>query len=354
MTARGSVTRTAVGRWLPPRARQLRGVGGALSRTAPFAGLVAALERVGGSRAGTLAVLTYHRVAEPDDRPDLDPALISATPAAFAEQMAFLAVSRPVVHLEDVLAARRGRAELRAGAVMITFDDAYTDFATNAWPVLRRLGLPVTLFVPTAYPAAPSRAFWWDRVHQAVMSTRKRAVETPFGRLTFGSPRARANAVATLRGALAALPNAEALLAVARLESVLEAPPPAPAVLSWDELRRLRDEGVSVAPHTRTHPLLHRVPPTAAREEIVGSVADLTRELGSSPPALAYPGGGLSDDAVAAADDAGIELAFTTERGLNEVDGCDWLRLRRVNVGRRSNVPLIRAQLLAMAGAVRR
>jgi hypothetical protein len=44
---------------------------------------------------------------------------------------------------------------------------------------------------------------------------------------------------------------------------------------------------------------------------------------------------------------AGFEIAFTTARGSNDPHGADWLRLRRINVGRRSAVPAIRAQLLS-------
>ena len=47
----------------------------------------------------------------------------------------------------------------------MTFDDAYCDFADHAWPVFRRLGVPVTLFVATEYPDHPDRAYWWDRLH---------------------------------------------------------------------------------------------------------------------------------------------------------------------------------------------
>ncbi len=38
-----------------------------------------------------LSVLTYHRVAEVDETPHLNPGLISASPAMFAEQMEILA-----------------------------------------------------------------------------------------------------------------------------------------------------------------------------------------------------------------------------------------------------------------------
>ncbi len=320
------------------------------ARSRAFAELVSLLERVDRSRDRLLATLTYHRVADPGDRPELDPALVSASPDEFETQLEALLERRPVVDLDAVLAASRGDGELPAGAVLLTFDDAYRDFAEHAWPVLRRLGLPVTLFVPTAYPGDPERAFWWDRVHQAVSATDADGVATPVGRLPLGSAREREAAVAVLRRELSALPHAEALGAVDRLVAELGGRTPTKTVLGWDELRRLAAEGVTLAPHTRTHPLLNRVSEQVVRDELAGSAVDLVRELGSVPPVLAYPGGGLSDEVVRIAAETGYELAFTTGRGLNDLDRSDLLRLRRINVGRRSSSALIRAQLLGWAG----
>jgi len=125
-------------------------------------------------------------------------------------------------------------------------------------------------------------------------------------------------------------------------------------VLDWDELRQLAAEGVTLAPHTRDHPLLDRVDLERAEAEITGSLEDLERETGSvASPArvLAYPSGAHGGSAVEAARRAGMTLAMTTKRGGNDLRRADRLRLRRINVGGRASVPLIRAQL-AWAGTL--
>ena len=60
----------------------------------------------------------YHRVAHHDERPDLHPALLSATPPAFDEQVEYLASTGRVVSLEDVVSAFRGESALAAGAIL--------------------------------------------------------------------------------------------------------------------------------------------------------------------------------------------------------------------------------------------
>ena len=57
----------------------------AVTGTPAFGGVVRALEAVDRDRPDILPVLTYHRVAEPDD--DHYPGLISASPAAFGDQV---------------------------------------------------------------------------------------------------------------------------------------------------------------------------------------------------------------------------------------------------------------------------
>jgi peptidoglycan/xylan/chitin deacetylase (PgdA/CDA1 family) len=118
------------------------------------------------------------------------------------------------------------------------------------------------------------------------------------------------------------------------------------AVLGWDDLRGLASEGVALAAHSRTHPMLDRLDPRAHEGEIAGSLSDLAAETGASPPAFAYPGGGVDSAVVRGLETCGVRVAFTTQRGGNDLRHADWLRLRRINVGRQSSLALVRAQLL--------
>lgn len=295
------------------------------------AGLAArAADRVVRRRDGLLHVLTYHRVT---DEGGVPPGILSARPAAFARQLELLAARYRPVALADVLAAREEGRPLPRRAVLVTFDDAYEDFAEHAWPALRRLGIPATLFVPTAFPGDPARSFWWDRLHGALVAA-------------YGEERGRAEYRRERDRIKAGGPEREA----AELERLLaELPSPAalPRVLGWPELRRLAAEGVTLAPHTRTHPRLGVLPAGEAEAEVRGSLDDLERELRApAPPALAYPAGSVSAAAVRAAARCGIRVAFAGGSGVNDLWHADWLRLARINVGARTDADVLRARLL--------
>jgi peptidoglycan/xylan/chitin deacetylase (PgdA/CDA1 family) len=317
------------------------------ARGKAFAWLVAGLERAARAHPDLLAVLTYHRVDDPSASPLLYPGLISAQPAEFEEQMGFLASQCRPISLTDLRAARRGEARLEPRSVLVTFDDGYRDFAEHAWPILKRQGIPVTLFVPTAYPGDPDKAFWWDRLYGALVSAGPRGpVATSAGELPLATEADRLQAFRRLRGHLQALSHEEAMRLVDEVCAALAAPAPESAVLGWPELRALAADGVALAPHSRSHPLLDRLPRKEVRDEIVGSLEDLESEIGVAPPVFAYPGGAQDAYVADILEEAGFELAFATARGTNDVRRTDWLRLRRINVGRASGVPLIRAQLL--------
>ena len=346
---------------MPDRLRRIAAAAG----RGPVADVAARIvDRALPRRPGSLTILTYHRVDEPSARPDLMPSLVSATPADFGSQIALVARDFDAVSLTDVLDALDDPRRLPRRAVLVTFDDGYRDFATNAWPVLREASVPATLFVATAFSDDPRRPFWWDRLWSAVAGAESGTFETPVGPLPVGRDAARTT-VARLRTWLKDLDHDAVLLEVDRIVEGLGSRPadgadgdPAaslpPAVLDWDELRRLAGEGVTLAPHTRHHPLLDRVALDRAVAEIKGSLADLERETGSiatAPAVLAYPSGAAGESAVEAARRAEMRLAMTTRRGGNDLRRDDPLRLDRINVGGRSSVPLIRAQL-AWAGSL--
>ena len=341
------------------RARRLAAAAG----RGPIADVAARIvDRALPRRRGSVTILTYHRVDEVSARPDLTPSLISATPRDFEAQVALVGRDFDPVSLDDLLAALDGGQPLPRRAVLVTFDDGYRDFAANAWPILRHASVPATLFVATAFTGDPALRFWWDRLWTAVAAADPGTIETPVGPLPVGSDDARAT-VARLRTWLKDLDHDAVLYEVDGLveklrrdtsgESAESAVPP-PSVLDWDELRQLATDGVTLAPHTRHHPLLDRVALDRAVDEISGSLADLERETGAIsavPAVLAYPSGAAGASAVEAARRAAIRLAMTTERGGNDLRRTDRLRFRRINVGGRSSVPLIRAQL-AWAGSL--
>jgi peptidoglycan/xylan/chitin deacetylase (PgdA/CDA1 family) len=281
-----------------------------------------------------LQTLLYHRVEPPrTGRPDLAPDLVSASPDLFERHLRHLARYYSPVGADEVLAAVNGRHGLPSRAVLVTFDDGYRDFGDFAWPLLKQYGIPCVLFVSTAYATDPARLFWWDALWQMVSRSREqrlRLLATDALPLVSEDARWRAYVIAAewLKRQSEAL-RRETLM---RLPSDLGVQPSltyGPAVLSWKELQVLARDGLSVAPHSRTHELLDQVEPGTLRCEVSGARDDVTRQMGSCPPLFAYPNGNFNARAVGALTEAGYQAAFTTVGGLDQLPVRQPLLLRR-------------------------
>jgi peptidoglycan/xylan/chitin deacetylase (PgdA/CDA1 family) len=81
-------------------------------------------------------------------------------------------------------------------------------------------------------------------------------------------------------------------------------------LLTWDELKALRDLGWEIGSHSHRHA---RRPPY---EDLAESAETLERRLGVRPTALAYPYGAYDEATLEAARRAGFRCAATTKSGL--------------------------------------
>ena len=254
--------------------------------------------------------------------------------------------------MAEVLEAVEGGPSLPKRSVLITFDDAYVDFAEHAWPILQSLLLPATLFVPTAYASDPHRAFWWDRLYCAFKNTTSRELRgTALGALSLRTLEERNRELRNLQDHVTTLPHAEGMELVDEVCTRLGAiTMDSRSVLSWDQLRDLKKQGLTLGSHTRTHPITTQLPPEQIRPEVSGSQQDLRSETGSVLPIFCYPNGDHDDVTTGILKDEKIVLAFTTLAGGNELDKADLLRLRRTDIRPRTSLPIFHFRLLT-AGA---
>ncbi|HEU5105425.1 MAG TPA: polysaccharide deacetylase family protein [Solirubrobacterales bacterium] len=102
-------------------------------------------------------------------------------------------------------------------------------------------------------------------------------------------------------------------------------------VAGWDEIRSLAAAGVAIGSHTRHHRRLSQLGAAEREVELVGSLAELREQVSGAVAVLAYPNGDHDDAVCAATEEAGYELAYTTEKGRNDAS-TDEYRLRRVSV----------------------
>lgn len=225
-----------------------------------------------GARGSRLLILCYHSVSE--DWPDVG----SVSPAALEHQVGHL--------LRRGYTPRTLSAALAAGTgqrmLVVTFDDAFRSVLDHALPILRRLGVPATLFVPTDYVSAGAPLDW--------------------------------SSLGRWRGT--------------SWEDELRC-------MSWEGARRLLRAGWEIGSHTCSHPRLTDLDHRSLEAELTRSRQACEEELQQACRSIAYPFGAHDDRVVAATAAAGYaEAATLGGRLLEPVCRDDPLRLSRQGVYR--------------------
>ena len=179
-----------------------------------------------------LTIVMYHSVHPM-------PAPHSVSPEAFLRHITFIKENYALCALGEIERFLLDEND-QERKVVITFDDAYTNFIESAFPILKRLNVPCTMFVPTGYIGGSNE---WDAIYNAA---------------------------------------------------------PLRRVMGADQLRDLAKEGlVEFGSHTVDHVRLGSLPRKEMERQVVESKRRLEDVLGRSVVSFSYPYGQLGDYSVA-------------------------------------------------------
>ncbi len=207
-----------------------------------------------------LPILMYHKIGNPPEGSKLKKLWVSTD--MFRRQMDYLKRHHynPVT-FTDLYNHWDGIKPLPANPMVITFDDGYKNNFELALPILKEFGFRATLFVVV------QTVGWDNKWHDPASETR--------------------------------IP-----------------------MVSWDELKGLRDAGWEIGSHTMNHPRLTRLELKEATLEMEKSRRTIEEFLGTAPDTFAYPYGDGEDSVVLrdAAKKAGYRVAVGVHAGLWSVE----------------------------------
>jgi peptidoglycan/xylan/chitin deacetylase (PgdA/CDA1 family) len=108
-------------------------------------------------------VLMYHHIEEKGTAKKNNQQYLNVEPEIFKKQMSYLKEKGySTIFPGDIVIFFDNGVALPTKAVMITLDDAYEDNYTNAFPVLKELGLKATIFTPTGLIQNPEYLNWQE------------------------------------------------------------------------------------------------------------------------------------------------------------------------------------------------
>lgn len=267
-------------------------------------------------------VLGYHRVVE-DFASVADsemPSMLTST-HMFERHLDCIGCHFRFVTLDDIGAHLLSGKPFEEPVAAVTFDDGYADNYEQAYPVLKRKGIPAAVFVVTDLIGRP---FWQvhDKLYHLVAK----------GFATWDDPRrelcglmsalgvstesltreAARTPLMTVSALLPELPMAD----VRRVMDSLEANVGngfyhIPRTLTWAELQEMHRGGITIGSHTKNHVSLPMESAATVADELEGSRHALESRLGGPITHFAYPGGQFTQPIVQAVVTAGYQFAYT-------------------------------------------
>jgi peptidoglycan/xylan/chitin deacetylase (PgdA/CDA1 family) len=310
-------------------------------------------------------VLTYHRVLSDDARARSwsHPAII-VSPETFERQMRLLSRWFTVLRLSEFESHLKSRSPFKTASCLVTFDDGWRETYTEAWPVLRRLRMPATVFLPVTYIGSDD-VFWQEHLGRLLCQVWQFARQGPDERrvatellsgsgfegvLDLQSDAVKETIIDLVRAKKSDTgwtPGA----ALDRLEKLSQndAASEIDRFLTWDQVLEMSADDISFGAHGETHRMLTSLPRTEVDRELRVARQKLTEKLRNEISAVSYPNGSWSPAVAAAAAEAGFTSGFSMRRGPVSVDD-DQFVLRRVNIfdDVTSNTPMFLARLLGV------
>ena len=275
------------------------------------------------------AIILYHGVTDRTDGPDIQNYRRKhLSVPAFRKQIAFLKRNFRIVPLDELMANLHAHRPLQRLA-SITFDDGYQNNFRVAWPILKELGVPFTVFVVTDF-IENCEPLWMDRLEFSIGKSDapnvKIAIAGGDREFPLRTREEKIRADLELRSCLKRVPDS---MRRELIEQIVEQTgvdmrswpgfEPDYAPLSWKELREMVDSGLAdVGAHTKTHAILTRLDPHDARAELSASKRIIEERLARPCGLFAYPNGqpgDFDDITTRLVREAGFEGALTTVMG---------------------------------------
>ncbi len=227
--------------------------------------------------------------------------------------------------------------------VVFTVDDGYRDFYLNAFDAFKRFDFPATVFITSDF-IERRLFFWWDMIEFSFQNTCNENIDLVsigMGTADISTPQEKADIAQKITRYCKKLPNNEKLSLISDLVEKLQVdisdqPRGIYEPLSWDEIREMANHRIDFLPHTKTHPILSRIPPGEQEVELTEPKRIIEERLAKKADIFCYPNGqgdDFTEETITILKSAGYIAAVMGVPGFdNTQKDTDLFRLKRFGI----------------------
>lgn len=290
-------------------------------------------------RLRTMLVFCYHRVIpEEIARYQRVNRALYVTPETFEQQIKWMHEVGEIIDINEMFVDCLQSCRPK---FVVTFDDGWKDNYIHALPILSKYGVPATIFLSTDN-INRQKLFWPEEVSLAVNRSPKCVDEVAevLHRFTLScmrlvshrdiqnidnnwNPAKRAYRIDRFIECLKVLPVAARNDIIRSIHSELDMPyeEATDLLLTWDLIRIMQTNKISIGSHTHTHPILDRMDEPSIDYELSKSKQILEMNLGGEINLFSYPNGCYKNVNIQSSlRKFGYKYAFTLDRLLVRLD----------------------------------
>lgn len=260
---------------------------------------------------------------------------------SFRIQIEYLKKHFEILSLPEAV-ERMKNGEIERPTAVITFDDGYQNNFDIAFPILRREGIPASIFLTTGLTNT-NDTVWQCRLNLALSQTSKSHIEWNGSRFDLSTAGLRANASATIQESLKKIEHSQLMAAIRNIILKLDDDPDRPIeigspfrMLDKMAIAEMVASGlIEFGAHTHHHAILSLLSKKERCYEISETIKWVHEVTGLPCRYFAYPNGRLEDYDIETIQDLrayGIQIAVTTISGPNNIM-TPAMELRRYGVG---------------------
>ncbi len=288
-------------------------------------------------------ILGYHRVLPDDDESlkYIEPGMYVST-KTFEKHMRFISENFNPISLGEILKIKNFK-----NSVAVTLDDGWRDNYIYAFPILKKFGIPATIFF-TSNLVGKSEWFWTDRIayYLNVVGRCEPEFKATFFKI-LGIDYNRFSTKSMMHCALKVhRKDVDTVIkrlknkSVSELREIMEQidelmKPFSEKInskriwLSWNEIEEMYRQGVSFGCHTHNHIILTKTTMDEVKKELEACKSALYEHLDQDVLMFSYPNGDHNQKVREIVKDHGFHIAVTTNPGSIGGSPCP-LQLNRV------------------------
>ncbi len=256
-------------------------------------------------------IIRYLRIARPVEQPYPLLPTSYVSPEVFEKHMVYLVKHCHPLSLDALVTSLEAGQPVPERAVVTVFDEGWRDSFHFAFPILKNLRIPATIFLPTAF-IGTMNLFWRDKIIASMLLLEQGGVKFPplptieqvigesvGGEAAFDLGYSMARIIHLLEY-LETASVAERELVLMTLGMGVEGLGGIPTdrlFLSWEEVLTMKNDGIQFGSNGHTHSLLSELTSEGIGNDLDESLRRLQEHGINTVPVFSFPEGRISREA---------------------------------------------------------